>query len=77
MVQGTLLRVDVGMTSPLAEFIASGDASVEERLQRAVAWGTAACRFPGAKMPRPGDVIVEEVNVDATPNLAMALVVER
>ena len=57
----------------LAGFLAAGDVPDEERLRRAVGWGTAACRLPGTKMPGPGDVIVEEVNVVATPDLAMPL----
>lgn len=57
----------------LAGFLAAADAPDAVRLRQAVAWGTAACRLPGTKMPGPGDIILEEVNVVATPNLAMPL----
>lgn len=33
--------------------------------------GDGCCGLPGTKMPGPGDVIVEEVNVAAIPNLLM------
>lgn len=46
----------------LAGFLA--EAGDDERaLRRAVAWGTAACRLPGSRMPAPGDVRTEEVVV--------------
>ncbi len=44
----------------LAGFLA-GACDDEQALRRAVAWGTAACRLPGSRMPGPGDVDVEEV----------------
>lgn len=44
----------------LAGFLAQeGDDAAA--LCRAVAWGTAACRLPGSRMPAPGDVRIEEV----------------
>jgi 1-phosphofructokinase len=44
----------------LAGFLAA-ECEDDEALRRAVAWGTAACRLPGSRMPGPGDVDVEEV----------------
>ena len=57
----------------LAGFLANMDEPDDVRLRRAVAWGTAACRLPGTQMPGPNDIIIKEVNVNMTPNMAQPL----
>jgi 1-phosphofructokinase len=57
----------------LAGFLANMDDPDNVRLRRAVAWGTAACRLPGTQMPGPNDIIIEEIDVNMTPNLAQPL----
>jgi 1-phosphofructokinase len=54
---------DVGAGDALlAGFLAAGGFD-GEALRTAVAWGTAACRLPGAQMPGPDDVRAEHVAI--------------
>ncbi len=56
----------------LAGFLAAG-ARGAPALRAAVAWGTAAVRLPGSRMPGPDDVRVDEVVLDTAPDLSRRL----
>lgn len=64
---------DVGAGDALLAGFLAGGATDDERLRRAVAWGTAACRLPGSQMPGPDDISIEEVTVSVTPDRTMVL----
>lgn len=67
---------DVGAGDALlAGFLASGRIDAVA-LRDAVAWGTAACRLPGAQMPGPGDVRADDVDVTDRPDLDRPLRVD-
>ena len=53
--------------STLAGYL-SVDGPEPERLRTAVAWGRAAVQLPGSEVPRPRDIDLEGVRVDADPN---------
>ncbi|MFC4858088.1 1-phosphofructokinase [Actinophytocola glycyrrhizae] len=59
---------DAMLAGYLAGGVTGGDALVE-----ALAWGAAAVRLPGSRMPGPGDVDRESVRIHASADLSRAL----
>ncbi|MBT8226945.1 MAG: 1-phosphofructokinase family hexose kinase [Dactylosporangium sp.] len=50
----------------LAGFLAAG-AEGTTALAEALAWGAAAVRLPGSRMPRPGDLVRDQVRIHSWP----------
>ena len=72
-VEAFAVESDVGAGDALLAGFLAGGATDDECVRRAVAWGAAACRLPGSKMPGPDDVSIEEVSVSDVPNRATVL----
>jgi 1-phosphofructokinase len=56
----------------LAGFLAAG-AQGAEALAEGLAWGAAAVRLPASRMPRPGDIRRDHVQIHARPDLSRSL----
>ncbi|WP_281276192.1 PfkB family carbohydrate kinase [Xylanimonas allomyrinae] len=57
----------------LAGYLSASDRGPEEALRTAVAWGRAAVRLPGSKVPAPAQIHPDDVDVVTNPNLAVAV----
>jgi 1-phosphofructokinase len=60
----------------LAGFLAAGEAGAAgaESLAEGMAWGAAAVRLPGSRMPGPGDIHRDDIHVHRRPDLGRSLV---
>lgn len=64
-VRSVVVESPVGAGDALLAGFLAGDGGDQRALHRAVAWGTAACRLPGSRMPGPADMDDQEVVVNA------------
>jgi 1-phosphofructokinase len=70
----TARRSSVGAGDAMLAGFLAGGAQGQNAFAEALAWGAAAVRLPGSRMPGPADIYREPVHIHPGPDFARALV---